>query len=137
MDQNIIEHVQDSWKKVSAIAPQAGVLFYQNLFEADPSLKILFTGEITEQADKLMQMMGAAVDNLNDLDTLIPVLQGLAKRHDGYGVTPAHYEAVGAALIKTLGQGLGDDFTPEVKDSWTTIYGIMSDVMISASEVKV
>jgi len=136
MDQNIIEHVQDSWKKVSAIAPQAGALFYQNLFEADPSLKILFKGDMTEQGEKLIGMISAAVDKLNELDTLIPVLQDLAKRHDDYGVTPEHYQIVGEALIKTLGQGLGEDFTPDVQSSWTTIYAIMSDVMLSASEGK-
>lgn len=133
MNQHTVTLVQDSWKQVAGIAPQAAALFYQNLFEADPSLKPLFRGDMTEQGKKLMQMIGAAVGKLNDLDTLVPVLQGLAIRHDGYGVKESHYQTVGGALLKTLEQGLGDAFTADVKDAWASVYGTMSNVMINAS----
>lgn len=136
LNQNTVVLVQQSWKKVSAIAPQAAELFYQNLFSADPSLKALFKGDMTEQGKKLMQMIGTAVGKLNDLDSLIPVLQNLAVRHDGYGVKKPHYQTVGSALLKTLEQGLGPDFTTEVKEAWGTVYGVMADVMISASAAK-
>jgi len=43
------------------------------------------------------------------------------------------YDTVGAALLGTLEAGLGDDFTPDVKEAWTTVYGTMSSVMIKAS----
>lgn len=136
MNQNTIALVQGTWKEVAAIAPQAAELFYQNLFTADPSLKPLFKGDMTEQGKKLMQMIGAAVGKLNDLETLVPILQNLAVRHDGYGVKKAHYQTVGAALLKTLEQGLGAAFTADVKAAWTTVYGVMSDVMLAASKAK-
>ena len=134
MQQHTITLVQDSWQKVAAIAPQAAELFYQNLFAADPSLKPLFKGEMPEQGKKLMQMIGAAVGKLNDLPTLVPILQGLGKRHAGYGVQDSHYQTVGAALLKTLGQGLGADFTEEVKEAWTAVYTVMADVMVAAAK---
>ena len=133
MDQQTITLVQASWKHVAPIAPQAAALFYSNLFEADPTLKPLFKGDMEQQGAKLMQMITAAVNKLNDLDGLIPVLQTLSKRHVDYGVQPAHYDTVGAALLKTLGQGLGDGFTDEVKGAWTTVYQTMSGVMIKAA----
>ena len=133
MNKETITLVQTSWKQVLPIAPQAAALFYDNLFSADPSLKSLFRGNMDEQGKKLMQMIGAAVGKLDDLDTLVPILQGLAKRHVGYGVQDAHYQTVGGALLKTLGQGLGDQFTPEVQQAWTSVYGLMVDVMIAAS----
>ena len=64
----------------------------------------------------------------------MPVLQNLGKRHSGYGVQDAHYDTVGAALLKTLGQGLGDDFTVETKAAWVSVYGVMADVMKAASK---
>lgn len=134
MQPEAIVLVQDSWRKVAAIAPQAAALFYQNLFAADPSLKSLFNGDMVEQGKKLMQMIGAAVGKLNDLDTLVPIVQGLGQRHVAYGVQQAHYQLVGAALIKTLGQGLGDDFTPAVKAAWTDVYGVLADVMMGAAK---
>jgi hemoglobin-like flavoprotein len=134
MDEQVIRDVQSSWKMVEGIAPQAATLFYSNLFEADPSLKPLFKGNMVEQGKKLMQMIGAAVGKLTDLDALVPVLQGLGKRHGAYGVQEAHYATVGGALLKTLEQGLGPAFTPQVKESWASVYGVMSNVMIAASK---
>lgn len=133
MNDEIISQVQQSWAKVQPIASQAAELFYKNLFELDPSLKSLFKGDMKAQGEKLMQMIGTAVAKLTELDTLVPALQGLGKRHAGYGVVTAHYDTVGAAFLNTLSQGLGEDFTPAVKAAWTTVYGVMSKVMIEAA----
>jgi methyl-accepting chemotaxis protein len=132
--QATIQLVQESWKEVAKIAPQAAELFYKNLFEADPSLQGLFKGDMQSQGKKLMQMIGAAVGKLNDLNSLVPILQSLGQRHAAYGVKDRHYQTVGAALLKTLGQGLGDAFTPSVKAAWTEVYGVMSDTMIQATK---
>lgn len=134
MDQNTVTLVQDSWKQVAPIAPTAAKLFYDNLFTADPGLKPLFKGDMVAQGAKLMQMIGAAVGKLNDLGTLVPILQGLGKRHVAYGVADSHYATVGGALLKTLEQGLGPAFTPAVKSAWTEVYGVMADVMIKATK---
>lgn len=134
MDSQVISDVRSTWKIVEGIAPQAAALFYNNLFEADPSLKPLFKGNMEEQGKKLMQMIGAAVGKLDDLDTLVPILQSLAKRHRGYGVQEPHYGTVGTTLLKTLEQGLGAAFTPQVKTSWATVFGVMSSVMIAAAK---
>jgi hemoglobin-like flavoprotein len=45
MQQETLHLVRESWKKVEAIAPQAGALFYHHLFSADPRLKALFKGD--------------------------------------------------------------------------------------------
>lgn len=54
---------------------------------------------------------------------------GRKRRHAGYGVRDEHYEAVATALIWTLGTGLGDAFTPEVREAWATMYWIVADTM--------
>lgn len=79
MNRETITLVQQSWAKVVPISPRAAELFYQNLFAADPSLRRLFNGNMTEQGKKLMQMIGAAVGKRNDLDGFIPILQSLGK----------------------------------------------------------
>ena len=134
MESSTIQLVQNSWQKVVAIGPQAAALFYQNLFEADPALKSLFNGDMQAQGKKLLDMITIAVNKLTELDVLVPVLQNLGKRHVGYGVKDTHYDTVGAALIKTLGQGLGSSFTQEVKDAWIKVYSVMADVMKSAAK---
>lgn len=110
--------VRSSFSQLAPIAPQAAALFYGNLFEADPSLRKLFKGDMAHQGERLMTMIGGAVRMLDQPAALLPVLRSLGARHGGYGVVPAHYDTVGAALLKTLEQGLEDAWTPEVAAAW-------------------
>ena len=73
--------------------------FYDRLFERDPSLRALFTGDMKEQGQALMAMIATAVGGLKRLDTIVPAVQELGIRHAGYGVTEDHYNTVGAALL--------------------------------------
>jgi len=129
-----ISLVQESWKKVLPIAPQAADIFYTTLFEMDPSLKALFPNDITEQGKKLMAMLDTAVKLLDNPDKLIPAVQKLGAKHRQYGAEPEHYDTVGAALLKTLALGLGDDFTAPVKKAWTVVYQTLATTMIAAAD---
>ena len=124
-----IEAVKNSWAKVVPIADQASILFYDKLFALDPSLRALFKPDMTEQRKLLMTMLGTAVDGLDRLDTIVPAIQALGRRHKNYGVTQANYGTVGEALLWTLEQGLGDAFTAEVKEAWSTAYTMLAETM--------
>jgi nitric oxide dioxygenase len=126
--------VQNSWNKVSPIADQAAALFYNRLFEIAPEVKPLFKGDMTVQGKKLMGMITIAVSNLNHLETVLPDIQASGVRHASYGVQPAHYDRVAEALLWTLEQGLKEDFTPEVKAAWITVYGALASTMLAAAE---
>ena len=127
-----IDLVQASFKKVAPIAETAADIFYDRLFEIAPDTRALFPEVMTDQKKKLMQMLGVAVNGLKDLDAIVPAVQDLGARHNGYNVTEAHYDSVGEALLFTLGKGLGDDFTPETEAAWTETYGILAGVMKDA-----
>ena len=126
--------VQESFAIVGPIADDAAALFYRRLFELDPSLERMFRGDMSEQRRKLMQMLTAAVKGLDRLDQLVPVVQDLGRRHATYGVEDRHYDTVGAALLWTLEKGLGTAFTPETKEAWTTVYGILATTMKQAAQ---
>lgn len=137
MNPEQIDLVQGSFAKVAPIADQAAVIFYDELFERDPSLRVLFTHDMAEQRRKLMMMLGTAVSNLKDWDAVAGAVQDLGQRHVSYGVTPAHYATVGAALIATLEKGLGDAFTPEVREAWIACFGVVSAEMLAGAEKAV
>jgi nitric oxide dioxygenase len=129
--------VKESFAKVAPIAPQAAALFYGRLFEIAPEVKPLFKGDMTEQGRKLMQVLATAVGGLDRLADLVPTVQALGKRHAGYGVSDAHYDKVAEALLWTLGEGLGDGFTPAVKDAWVEVYTVLADTMKQAARSAV
>jgi hemoglobin-like flavoprotein len=129
-----IQLIRNSWEKVKPLGATAGEIFYGHLFEAAPGVKHLFKSEPKAQAGKLIAMIGTVVKNLDKLDVISGELVRLAQRHNTYGAEPAHYEVVGACLLKTLQQGLGADWNDELKEAWATAYGILAAVMIDAQQ---
>jgi hemoglobin-like flavoprotein len=128
-----VKLVQGSFAKVEPIADTAAELFYNKLFELDPSVRSLFKGDMRAQGRKLMAMIKTAVKGLDNLEKLVPAVQDLGRRHVKYGVKDKHYGTVGTALIWTLEQGLKDTFTDDVRSSWTAVYGVLADTMMAAA----
>src|SRR5262245_172949 len=127
--------VQRSWEQVLPIADEAAQLFYSRLFQLDPSLRPMFAHtDMKEQRKKLMQMITVAVRGLERLNELVPAVQALGQRHVRYGVTDAHYDTVGAALLWTLEQGLGEAFTPETREAWNATDQTLAGVMKGAAK---
>ena len=125
--------VRNSYAKISPEAAAVAALFYQRLFEIDPNLRRLFKADMAEQGRKLMAMIGTAVANLGQLETIVPAVRQLGERHAGYGVKDADYDTVGTALLWTLERGLGEAFEPQVREAWTVCYGTLAGVMKDAA----
>jgi len=121
--------VQKTWVMVVPIADTAAELFYGRLFELEPEYRKMFKNDMTEQGKKLMKTINIAVEALDDVEPLIPVLKQMGADHAGYGVQERDYNVVGAALLWTLDKGLGDAFTDEVKNAWGAVYELLASVM--------
>lgn len=122
--------IRASFAPLKPLAATVAEAFYAQLFARDPALRALFRGgDMNEQGARLMQMLSAAIDLLDRPASLTPVLLKLGQRHAGYGVAEAHYASVGAALLDTLSAGLGDAFTAEVREAWTTMYSHVARTM--------
>ena len=91
------EAIQSTWKAVEeSLGVGATELFYKRLFEEYPEVKPMFpTGDfdMNEQAEKLFKTMSMAVDYLNDVPALIPVLEDLGKKVSQYSpVLPNYFD---------------------------------------------
>ena len=127
--------IQDTWAQVVPNADRAATLFYQRLFEIDPTTRPLFqVTDMAQQRKKLLQVLSVAVSSLDNLGALRKTVEDLGRRHAGYGVKDAHYDSVGAALLWTLEQGLGSAWTPEVAAAWKEVYGLLSGIMRQAQQ---
>jgi hemoglobin-like flavoprotein len=125
--------VRESFARVAPIAPAAAAMFYERLFVLDPSLRSLFKDDMEEQGRKLMLMIGTAVANLHQIGNIVPAVRDLGRRHAGYGVKDAHYDTVATALLWTLEQGLGPNFTQATRDAWAEAYGVLAGEMKAAA----
>jgi hemoglobin-like flavoprotein len=130
-----IEIVKLSFAKIMPFKDQAAELFYCRLFELDPSLRLMFRSDMTEQKQKLMVAIALVVTNLEKMDNLLPAVRELGQRHKSYGVRNRHYDVVGAALMWTLEIGMGSSWTNELAEAWKDAYGRVANAMIEGAEM--
>ncbi len=133
--------IRRSWELVTPIAETAADLFYQRLFELQPSYRKLFPPDMAPQKRKLLAMLAFIVKSVDWPDTawkdavdaeddLLLVVLALGRRHGVlYRVPDDSYDVVGAALLWTLDMGLGEAFTAETRDAWTRVYGLLAKTM--------
>jgi hemoglobin-like flavoprotein len=138
MNLNQKQIIRQTFAEIEPIASVAAALFYNRLFEIAPETRALFQYELggpgmVQQGAKLMQTIAVAVAHLDTLHTVLPAIEALARRHVAYGVEPAHYDIVGAALLWTLEQGLGGAFTPEARAAWAELYAAIANTMRQAA----
>jgi hemoglobin-like flavoprotein len=129
-----IKLVQASFAMIRPSADQAAETFYQRLFEIAPHFRHMFKGNMNKQGAMLMSTLGLAVSSLNNLESILPAVQALGRRHAGYGVTAEHYQPVAEAFLWTLDYYLGEAFNAELKEAWVEAYTILAGAMIEASE---
>lgn len=132
MNHDHVRLVQESFEQVKPIAHIAADLFYDRLFELDPGLRPLFKEDMSEQKHHLMTTLAFAVSGLDKPDRILPAVRQLGIRHIGYGVQEHHYQVVGEALLWTLAQGLGAQFTAVVAEAWAAVYTLLATTMQEA-----
>ena len=125
--------VQDSFKKVVPIAGTAADLFYDRLFEIAPEVRALFPDDLKEQKKKLIAMLATAVTNLHQVDSIVPAVEDLGKRHVAYGVTAACTSRSAPRCSGPWNRASATDFTPPVKAAWTETYMTLAGVMKNAA----
>ena len=129
------ELVQMTFARLAVMPEVAGALFYERLFTTNPSFRPLFKNDMRVQVGRLMTMLTMVVYNLHQPGEILPAIRDLAVRHVEYGVKLADYDALREALLWTLEQALGEDFTPAVREAWAVCYDELAGEMKAAAGV--
>jgi hemoglobin-like flavoprotein len=129
------ELVRTTFATLAVMPEVAGALFYDRLFAANPSFRPLFKNDMRIQGFKLMTMLSVVVYNLSEPGQILPAIRDLAVRHVEYGVKLADYDALREALLWTLEQALGKDFTPAVREAWSACYDELAGEMKAAAGI--
>ena len=127
------ELIESSFRVFRGRGEAASLGFYETLFAAEPAVRQMFPDDVSKQARKFIQSLNVLVGSLSSTDRTTRMLQRLGERHRGYGVRAEHYPVVGRALIATLRQELGDNFSEEVEDAWTSAFQLISSAMMSGA----
>jgi NAD(P)H-flavin reductase len=122
-----------SFAKAAAAGDEAPLYFYSHLFLSHPETRKLFPVSMAHQRDRLFNALGDVVRYVDDLDSLVPILQALGRDHRKFGTVAEHYPAVGASLLATL-QHFDETWTADLAQDWTAAYQLVAQVMVEAAE---
>jgi hemoglobin-like flavoprotein len=128
--------VQSNWALMRPMAVHVADLFFDRLFELDPSLEEVFPDDTQVLRGRFTRSVGTAVGAIDDLGALVPVLHDLGRRQSALGFQPGTYVTLGKALLWTFEQTLAEDFTPPVEDAWAALYADVSSAMIQGAEPR-
>ena len=121
--------VQASWEQLEPLAAKLGEVFYNRLFEQLPETKPLFSRDTREQGIALMSMLGVAVNMLDRLESIDPLMKTLGQRHEIRGVKPEMVEPFREVLLDTLSVVLGKACTEQVRDAWEAMFNTLARKM--------
>ncbi len=113
---------------------QAATLCLINLSATDATIASLFKKDGIVRSLETLQGITYVVGCLDQPERLRPYLGSLGRLLRVYGVDELHQQIVGAALLQTLGQSLGDKFTPAHRGAWAVAYSFITGIMIAESE---
>jgi NAD(P)H-flavin reductase/hemoglobin-like flavoprotein len=126
--------LKGSWASVAAAGDDVPLYFYSHLFLSHPEVRPMFPIQMSGQRDKLVTALGAVVSNVDEIDSVVPLLEQLGRDHRRFSVVTEHYSAVGASLLATLKKFLGPSWTPDLAATWAEAYGLVAKVMVAAAE---
>ncbi len=133
LSEDEIDILGDSLSYLQGHKDLAACVFYENLFEINPSLRPMFDEDLTEQSNKALFAFGAIVAQIHDLDICREMTKELAVRHVSYGVLPEHYASVGGAVLRTVEMVMGDAMSDEIAVSWRKAYDSVAAAMIETA----
>lgn len=103
--------------------------FYRRLFAARPGLRVLFPSNLRRQQLKLMQTLGVVLESLDDSEDLEELLRRLGAAHRMYGAKAAHYPIVTQALLDTVAEHGGGQFTAAHRRAWAALLLYIAQAM--------
>jgi len=128
-----VETLESSFNLLAPRAEELARCFYDELFKRAPQVKPMFENTTpAEQQKKLLAALKLVVENVRKPEALVPVLNAMGLRHQGYGALPEHYPVVSSALIDTMKKVAGSAWTSNIEIAWTQALDVISRIMLDA-----
>ena len=107
--------------------------FYATMFKEQPEMRNFFnqTNQKTgKQPIALAQTICYFVDNLDNLNVMVPQMSRISSKHRAITVKPEHYPIVGKYLMKAIKEHMGEKATPELMAAWQAVYDLIAETFM-------
>jgi hemoglobin-like flavoprotein len=130
-----VKLVQGTFDRLREDFETHSAVFYDALFRRAPRLRSLFRDDLEGQGMKFMTTLDVIVQRLGEEEKIAQQYVGLGRTHALLGVHARDFEVMGEALVDTMRNALGADFTPEAEAAWREAYALVSATMIRRGEI--
>lgn len=107
--------------------------FYKRMFSHNPEVAPFFNPAHQESGSQQRALAGAIcayAANIDNLEVLGGAVELIAQKHASLMIKPEHYPIVGANLLASIREVLGEGATDAVINAWGEAYGFLADILI-------
>lgn len=109
-------------------------LFYKELFRLDSNLESVFSGGVVPLNRKFSNML-ATLKNVKHLENISDSISKMGERHIlKYSAEIKHFPSMKQALLHTLSEHLGSEYTPSLETAFDSVFDEVSAIMKQAME---
>jgi len=126
--------LRESFDLVLEREPNLTHRFYNHLFSRYPQARSMFHPSRRATQEKMLtDALASVIDHLEDAPWLVEKLGALGTKHVEYGVTPEMYAWVGDALLVTLAEVAGADWSDALAREWAAEYSAIAALMLEGA----
>lgn len=128
-------------KSTAPVLEQNGELltryFYERMFRENPEVAPMFNRSNQTSGTQQRALAGAIcafAANVDQLEVLGAAVETIAQKHAALRILPEHYPIVGANLLASIREVLGEAATDEIIDAWAEAYGFLASILMGREE---
>ena len=107
--------------------------FYERMFRENPEV-LSFFNPAHQHTGGQQRALAAAIcayaKHIENPSVLAGAVELIAQKHASLGIQAQHYPIVGANLLASIKEVLGEAATPTIIDAWATAYNQLADLFI-------
>jgi NAD(P)H-flavin reductase/hemoglobin-like flavoprotein len=125
--------LKESWALVEDRQDRVANAMYARAFIARPDLRRLFPLPLGVRHSAMLHTIVDAAIAADDEERMAARLGGLGRDHRRFGVTPEHFDTIGAALVEALRSVAGHAWLPEYEHAWLAAYAALVRHRVAAA----
>lgn len=130
MNAEQLDHIRDNFRLLAPRGPELFERFVKRVRAASPALGKMFPDEPRDHAQPYLAPCGMVVKNMHRLNAIEYLLLETGARNQMQGMEPFHYGIMRDAMLETLREGMGGEWTRGLHDDWTDAIQIVTSLMI-------
>ncbi len=107
--------------------------FYERMFSHNPEVAEYFNPANQAEGTQQRALAGAIcayAAHIDNLEVLSGAVELIAQKHASLMIKPQHYPIVGANLLASIREVLGEGATEDIINAWGEAYGFLADILI-------